>query len=272
MQYSSSNWKHRLRSGFYNFISPEAYITIMPVYYKIFNPKRRSCTYSFSVEDNGYILLSDEKTRFRFVGYRRLHRYVYPDGLERVKTKLKEKYCIPECKIEQGDIVVEIGANVGEFTLMASEKAKKIFSFDPDPDCFYCLNENTRNLPNVEVIKAGASNETCTRAFYLSSEDADSSLIVPKTFSGKIEIDTIRLDTWMQTRGITKIDFLKLEAEGAEIEVLEGLGGKIDSVSKISVDGGPERFGKPTFNEVNLFLKEKGFTTLIRGDHVFAWR
>lgn len=238
----------------------------------LFNPKRRSCTYSFSVEDNGHILLSDEKTRFRFVGYRRLHRYVYPDGLERVKIKLKEKYCIPECDIEPDDIVVEIGANVGEFTLMASGKAKIVFSFDPDPDCYYCLNENTRNLPNVEVIKAGASNETGTKVFYLSSEDADSSLIAPKTFSGKIVIDTVRLDIWMQTIGIEKIDFLKLEAEGAEIEVLEGLGDKIDRVRKISVDGGPERFGESTFNEVNLFLKERGFSTLVRGDHVYAWR
>ena len=76
----------------------------------------------------------------------------------------------------------------------------------------------------------------------------------------------------MDIVGIKEIDFLKVEAEGAELEVLQGLGDKIRYVNKISVDGGPERYGKPTFKDVNSFLRSKGFQTNVIRYQVFAWK
>jgi FkbM family methyltransferase len=272
MDYSSSIWKHKMRSGFYNLISPRMYIAIMPAWLKLFSKKRRNCTYRFEIADNGRIILSDRNTRFMFVGYRRINRYLYPQGLERKMASMKKKYCYAACSIEPGDIVVEIGANVGEFTLMAAGMAKRVYSFEPDPNCNICINDNTRTLINVEVLDYAASNTTGSNFFYIASEDADSSLIEPRVYSGKVEVKTVRLDEWMQSRGISEIDFLKVEAEGAEIEVLEGLGEKIHSVRKVSVDGGPERYGQPTSEDVDRFLKAKGFITELKGYHVYAWR
>jgi FkbM family methyltransferase len=272
MDYNSSIWKHKLRSGFYKIISPKLYAAIMPAYYKLFSKKRRDCTYSFKVEDNGRIVLSDENTRFVFVGYRRIKRYLFPNGLERRKASMKRKYCIPECAVENGDTVVEIGANVGEFTLMASETAGRVFSFEPDPNCFYCITENTRNSTNIEVIDYAASNTGGVNTFYISSEDADSSLIEPRIYSESMEVKTIRLDEWMKSKNLEQIDFLKVEAEGAELEVLEGLGEMINRVKKVSVDGGPERYGQPTSHDVEQFLKSNGFKTRIIDYHVYSWR
>jgi FkbM family methyltransferase len=185
---------------------------------------------------------------------------------------MKKKYCISECTLEPGDILVEVGANVGEFTIMASEIVQKVFAFEPDPDIFNCLEKNTRVYKNIEISECGASKANGTETFYLSGEDADSSLIKPKSFNREVKVNTVRLDTWMDSKKLDGIDFLKIEAEGAEMEVLEGLGEKISYVRKISVDGGPERYGEPTFEDVDRYLKSKGFITLVIGYHVYGWR
>lgn len=272
MNYSSSTWKHKLRSSFYSMIPPKFYTQVMPMYYKLFNRKRRGCSYRFKAEENGKVVLYDDTTRFSFMGLRRMNRYIYPDGLGNKKRAMKKKYCIAPCDIKAGDVVVEVGANVGEFTIMAADYARQVFAFEPDPNCFQCLSDNTQSLDNVEIIASGASKANSREVFYISSDDADSSLIKPKIYNQKIEINTVRLDSWMDSQGISVINFLKLEAEGAEMEVLEGLGEKIFVVQKISVDGGPERYGEPTSVDVDRFLRSKGFSSRILGYHVYGWR
>ncbi len=243
----------------------------MPAYLKLFRKKRRGCTYRFKAEDNGRIVLYDDTTRFCFMGYRRLNRYFYPDGLERRILAMEKKYCLDPCTIEKGDTVVEVGANVGEFTLMASRLASVVYSFEPDPNCFTCLKENLNKMDNVEVIPEAASDKNSQQMFFVSSEDADSSLIQPKIYSRKIPINTIRLDAWMESRNFATIDFLKIEAEGAEMEVLKGLGNKIKKVKKVSVDGGPERYGQSPSHEIVQFLRLHGFKTQVSGYHVYGW-
>lgn len=271
MEYSSSKWKHIFRSVLYKSIPPGLYLRLMPAYLRL-SKKRRGCTYRFKAEDKGRVVLFDDTTRFCFMGYRRLNRYFYPDGLGRRIRAMEKKYCIDQCSIEKGDIVVEVGANVGEFTLMASRNAARVYSFEPDPNCFFCLKENTRKMEHVEVMQKAASDRNSNQVFYVSSEDADSSLIPPKVFTEKIKIETIRLDSWMTAKELSKINFLKIEAEGAEMEVLEGLGVKIKNVKKISVDGGPERYGEPTSEDVDQFLRLHGFQTQVTGYHVYGWK
>lgn len=271
MHYTSSKWKHLLRAVFYKSIPPGLYLRLMPAYLRL-SKKRKDCTYRFKAEEKGKIVLYDDTTRFCFMGYRRLNRYFYPNGLERRIKALERKYCIEQCQIEKGDIVVEVGANVGEFTLGASRHASVVYSFEPDPNCNTCLKENTHKKDNVEVIPKAASDSNSHQEFYVSSEDADSSLIQPKIYAQKIEVETIRLDSWMETRKLSGIDFLKIEAEGAEREVLEGLGMKIKNVKKVSVDGGRERYGEATAHEVDLFLRSNGFRTIVKGYHVYGWK
>ncbi len=245
----------------------------MPGYYKFFNRHRRACNYNFKVDEGERVVLFNRKTTFYFIGYRRMIRYLYPDGIKRITDLMRKKYCISYCTIDHNDIVVEIGANTGEFTIMAARTAGKVFAFEPDPDCYICLKKNTKTLDNVEVINQGVSNNNSRKNFYLSGEDADSSFIKPVTFKKRIETDAIRLDTWMELKGLSGIDFLKVEAEGAELEVLEGLGDKIEYVNKVSVDGGAERFGESTSSEVNQFLRLKGFNTYTSSeDQVYAWK
>jgi FkbM family methyltransferase len=272
MRYNKLNWKQELRSDLFGWLPPIFYLKIVPYYFKLVNPNRRKCNYKFSMDKNGNMVLHAGDERLYFVDHRRINRYVYENGLSRIKDIMLKKYCTDKCGIDPNDVVVEIGANIGEFTLAAAGLAKKIYAFEPDPKCIRCLELNTRRLENVEIVKYGASDKNGKICFYLSSEDADSSLIRPENYSELLEIQGLRLDTWMEQEGLEMIDFLKVEAEGAEPEVLIGLGDKIQNVRKISVDGGPEREGVTTFKEVADYLFHHNFHVYVKRYQVYAWR
>lgn len=272
MSYTKSNWKEELRSDLFGWLPPSIYLRIVPLYFRAVNPNRRNCSYHFSMDRNGNKIVYGKNEKFYFVDHRRLNRYMYPNGLARIKNVMLKKYCFGECRIDADDVVVEIGANIGEFTLAAAECGKKIYAFEPDPKCIPCLALNTQTLKNVEIVRYGATDKNERRNFFLSSEDADSSFIEPQTYSDILEIETMRLDTWMQEVGLPRIDFLKIEAEGGELEVLIGLGKRINDVLKISVDGGPERQGKPTCSEVAYYLSDRGFNINVVRYQVYAWK
>jgi FkbM family methyltransferase len=272
MEYSSSSWKHKLRKAYYSILPRGMYLRYMPMVLQLFNKKRRGCSYRFVAGDKGEVLLLSDKTSFSFIGARRIKRYVYARGLERRQAAMQKKYCKEGSTIEAGDVVVEVGANVGEFTRMAAAIASRVYAFEPDPRCFACLQKNVSEMPNVNVFPIALSDVVSELVFYLASEDADSSLIPPKVYSESISVPAMRLDKWMEEQGMDKIDFLKVEAEGAEMEVLQGLGESINQVRKISVDGGPERFGEPTAPQVEQYLQMKGFKTRLMDYHVYAWK
>ena len=103
------------------------------------------------------------------------------------------------------------------------------------------------------------SNSSKKQKFYISSEEADNSLIEPKNFSNFIYITTNRLDEILNN---TRIKLLKIDAEGGEIELLQGCEEILNNIQYISVDLGPERGleAKSTFREVIPFLINKGFS------------
>lgn len=93
---------------------------------------------------------------------------------------------------------------------------------------------------------------------------------------GEIEsiskVKAVRLDNLIHNLGLNRIDFLKIDAEGAEPEVLEGAKDFLNNIRKIAVDCTPERFGKTTSSKVNDILSSQGFQTRVRNDKVYGWR
>ena len=266
-------WKKDTRKLLFNWLPKGLYIKVLPIYFRLVNRQRSNCPYYFSLDENRNVVIhNNDKKEFVFYDHRRLNRYFLPNGLQRIQDVMLKKYSDDHCYIEKGDVVVEIGANIGEFTIAAANIAKQIYAFEPDPNCLDCLEKNVQKFSNVEIVRMGASEENGKKVFFLSSEDADSSFIKPKTYSDRLEIEAIRLDTWMDKTGVDYIDFLKVEAEGAELEVLKGLGNKIRQVNKISVDGGPEREGKPTYKMVAEYLKENNFKVHVNRYQVNAHR
>lgn len=205
-----------------------------------------------------------------------LYWYSEPTSVKKSRIKSKQdKYTLrPMVTIEEGDIVVDCGAFTGRFTMLAAQKAKKVFAFEPDPKNFILLKTACRNLTNVKLFNLALWDQRGMFRLKRSSKGFESSLINIDhgELIGKYMVKTERFDIWAKKRGIDKIDFLKVEAEGGEPEVIKGARGILSEVNKVAVDCGAERKGKTTSLQVEKILESSGFKNKTRNNIIYGWR
>ncbi|MEM2030860.1 MAG: FkbM family methyltransferase [Archaeoglobaceae archaeon] len=137
-------------------------------------------------------------------------------------------YSIPECHVSQGDIVFDVGAHFGFFSYYALQKgAKKIYAFEPNPYVFEILKEHA-NIWDKEKIEPFC--------LALSSFEGEAILMIPKgkelygwatinetrTETEKRKIKTTTIDKFVEENNIEKVDFIKIDTEGYEREIIKG--------------------------------------------------
>lgn len=252
---------------------PLAYCKLVNFVYPLIYKQRRGGGQTFSIED-GLLVVSWKGRRLFFVTPNRATRYIYAGGPGYTIERLRRKYQCKrkDIKIEEGEIVVDIGANIGEFSLSIAETAGQVYSFEPDPEVFRALQKNLLSYENCQSFPLALADSEGEIEFFLSTNGADSSAIVPDTYDKKITIPATTLDAFVKARNIPKLDFLKVEAEGFEPEVLNGASETLQTVRKIVVDCGPERRGEPTFDACNKILMTHGFSTIRRNNMLFGDR
>jgi FkbM family methyltransferase len=157
--------------------------------------------------------------------------------------------------------VIDVGANIGEFSLnFIGVPNIEIVAFEPDDLAMKCLQLND---PDNIIMKVNliAGNRNSKVDFFISSEHANSSTVLPNEFTGVLSKNSVRLSDYISnTIDPKKKIFIKVDAEGGEPEVLEGLLG-IDPkwLSFIAVDCGPERNGQRTEEMALKLLKKLEF-------------
>jgi FkbM family methyltransferase len=180
----------------------------------------------------------------------------YQNGLLKRTEYHSEVYFLKKIGFKDGDIFIDCGANVGDLKLWFILNCINInyIGFEPSPVEFSCLQENVK--PS-KVHNVGLWKDNGELKFYISSQPADSSLIEPVAYDEVITTKVCRLDSFIDT----KIKCLKLEAEGAEPEILEGLGDKLKLVEFITADLGYERGVEceSTLAPVTNFLLQNNF-------------
>ena len=202
-----------------------------------------------------------------FYNLHRITRYVRNDDIEYIKKKMIDKYINDNIKLDNKSVVIDVGANIGEFSLAIADKVGKIISVEPDPIAFKCLALNMHKYKNVNSVNHLLSNSNGTVDFYISSDTADSSMIEPDSYDSKIAIQSITLDDLMKKNSIENIDLLKIEAEGAEPEVLEGAKFTLSISKNVTVDCSKERHGEDTISQVSDILLKNSYN-IIEYDHV----
>jgi FkbM family methyltransferase len=180
----------------------------------------------------------------------------YNNGIKERGFGLGKEYFLPEIKFNDNDVVIDCGANVGDLKIYFDENKLNVeyIGIEPSPKEYYCL---TKNINNSKSYNLGLWNINGHLDFFVSSENADSSFIIPPVYNDKIKIITKRLDSLLDK----KIKLLKIEAEGGEIEVLMGCEKLLSKIDYITADLGFERgvAKDSTLVPVTNYLLKKNF-------------
>lgn len=204
---------------------------------------------------------------------------VFPNPIPRIKLPhivsgyselIFRKYNLPGfVEVARDDVVIDVGAFVGGFSINASASARNVFSFEPETNNFNCLLINTSLRQNIHPIKSALGAITGPQLLNLSSSAVEHSFLEPdEGCTGKQEaVSMYRLDDFAAEHHVAKVDFLKLEAEGYELEVFEGLG-DIRPI-KIAIDVSPERNGESPAEAFRKKL-EGNYDVEQRGNVLFA--
>lgn len=180
----------------------------------------------------------------------------YTAGLRERARKLHAEYLIDEIHFNDNDVVIDCGASNGDFFLNFKKKIK-YYGYEASPYYFDILKEN---LPDQNVENIALNKFKGTSDFFIYDINADSSLINNNYNSKKITVYCDMLDNIIN-KIRQNIKLIKIEAEGAEPEVLLGLKANIINVEYITIDCGPERGfeKKSTFSMCEKYLINNNF-------------
>ncbi len=159
--------------------------------------------------------------------------------------------------VKAGDFVLDIGAFVGEFSVPASKKARKVVAAEPDTDSFYCLTHNAHPKENLFCENKLFWEENGEVEFKIGGDPTDNSVInIDSGDAVDKKMEAVTIDSFMRGNNSEEIDFLKVDAEGAEPQVLKGAGET--RVKKCAIDCSKEKHGESTKEEVVQILSEWG--------------
>ena len=242
--------------------------------------KENECHYKVKVSDNAKNI--NTATVYRALNLSR--------GLEWRINYLANRYGVEHfnIKFNENDNIIDIGANIGEFSMYASRFGANVFAVEHDKFVFQMLKKNFENFDNAKLInKSIADKSEDNKKIYYNTLSGSSTIIEPlknnlKNFKNVNyekqrpenlsigETSYIALDDIIEKYSLKKVKMIKSDCEGAEPEMLDGLNKYSNLVEYISIDCGPERNGEWTTNQVIEKLKEKNFF-IISSDDV-SWK
>ncbi len=172
----------------------------------------------------------------------------------------------------EGDTIVDVGAGTGWETLFFSRsvgRSGRVISIEAHPRTFRCLSKmcEKNRLENVTLVQAAVGDQE--REVQLSDSDEHEANSIIGVGSG-IRVPGTTLDYIFRSLGLSRVDFLKMNIEGAERLALSGMGEMVQKTKNVCIschdflanEGGPNELR--TKADVISFLKQNGFAVLLR--------
>ncbi len=132
--------------------------------------------------------------------------------------------------LENGDLVFDVGANLGVKTEEFLSYGTKVVCFEPQPNCLQVLNQKFSENPNVEVVPEGLSDvpgtlelSICSAAPTIStfSDEWKKGRFSDYDWDTKVQVKTTTLDQAIESYGVP--EYIKIDVEGFELNVIKGL-------------------------------------------------
>lgn len=167
--------------------------------------------------------------------------------------------------LQPGDVFVDVGAHVGFHSLVARQlvgPSGLMIAIEPQPYNAQKILANWRanNFTNLKLV-VGAAGDRDGRVELNDQSMTDRSLLTLRSDGGKneaqrFEVPTLRLDSILDRQGITRVKLLKLDTEGYEREVIDGLGDRLGDVNHLVFEFLPARL--EAFPVIKI-LGDRGF-------------
>jgi FkbM family methyltransferase len=176
---------------------------------------------------------------------------------------LKNIYNRHAVKVEKGDTVIDIGGHIGIFSIYAAHRSEtgKVYAFEPFKENFNRLQDHKaiNQKENLFVFNKGVAATAGKKTLFLSPDKntGGHSLHLKNQSERKVEIETINLLAFCDEHNISKIDFMKLDCEGAEFEILQSAEAILPRVKKIILECHP--YGENTANNMVALLERNGY-------------
>lgn len=165
------------------------------------------------IEINGYRMILDKNDSLRLS---------IAQSRNRCETELLSR------EIKQGDVVLDIGANIGYYTLLASKKVGahgRVYAFEPDPTNFSLLRKNValNGCENVILVNKAVAARSETLKLYLSEVNfGDHRTYASEEARESISIECTSIDDYFRDKD-ENIDFIKMDIQGFECKALSGM-------------------------------------------------
>ncbi len=166
-------------------------------------------------------------------------------------------------KLKNGDVIIDAGANEGYLSIFFSKLAGnlgKVYAFEPDSYNIKKINENldlNKDCVNSVFIEDKLLWNSDELVDFCESGTVGSSAIWISDQSKVVKKQAITIDSWVKQNNLSKLDFIKMDIEGAEIEALDGC---IETIAKFKPNFAIASYhivdGKPTYIAVEAFFKK----------------
>ncbi len=142
-------------------------------------------------------------------------------------------------------IIFDCGANIGFATIFFKwiYPESEIYAFEPDKNTFEILKKNVlqNKLKNVHLYNSAISDKNGEIDFFIDPTCPGSLIMSTKQErmpKDKITVDCLSLSTFIKNNNLSKIDYLKMDIEGSEFEVIQDLNinNQLKNVEKFSIE------------------------------------
>jgi FkbM family methyltransferase len=149
-------------------------------------------------------------------------------------------------QVQPGDVVVDVGAHIGRYTLAAATTASRVVAIEPDPANFTALTRNVElnRFRNVLLMNCAVSDRAGPRTLHLARgpNRGMSSLELGWREAGNsspqesVEVSCDTLDRVLAPADLKRIDWLKVDVEGHEVQVLSGASSTLGMTNKMILE------------------------------------
>jgi FkbM family methyltransferase len=185
--------------------------------------------------------------------------------------KDKNHHKIKQFQGKQDNVILDIGANEGYYTLKMKDNnpSLQIFAFEPIPETFKILKKNilANNLKNVHLVNYAVGKENKKIEFeYVPEATAISSIKIDlksrqwldKKRIRKIKVNCVNLPWIFDKYKLSHVDIMKIDTEGAEFDILRGGKEVLDKINRIVIEFHSEKLKKDCIE----FLTKRGFVLI----------